>query len=524
MNLTSPGVYVSEGPFQSRVRTVTLSSSVAAFFGTSDRGPTAPTLIRSWTEYLSVFGPLSTSHDLGYAVYHYFANGGVNAYVARVVGTGASKASVLVKYTTNNTTGSSATAASAGLFTATATSEGTWANANNNPAGVTVTVTQGLVEASTTQLPTFNVIIKYQGSEVERWTEVSTDPASSRYVTSVINNYSRYITVSGVATMTISDTIGFMIDYEASPAAPVEYSLSGGNTVAPTESNYIAALSQLDTIEGVLMINAVGQYTQNVVTAVMSKAIERGNSIAIIDPSPANTTAAQFKTQVEGQRVLNGANYSIFCAPMLTMVDPARSGPAAIRRTFPGGAVAGLYARTEAERTVGKTPAGYTADIRNALGVDVKFTETEIGTLYENGVNCFKQVPGAGVVLFGGRTMERLRPDRYISVRRSLNYLKQALKDATQFAVFEPNDERLWSSVAAACGNVLSRFWASGGLKGASQTDAYYVICDSTNNTTASVDNGEVRVEVGVALQQPAEYIVIQISQWTGGSNAVDNL
>lgn len=523
MNLSSPGVYVSEGALQSRVRTVSLSSSVAAFFGTSDRGPTVPTLVRSWTDYISLFGPLSTNHDLGYAVYHYFANGGVNAYVTRVVGTGSAVATAGVRYTTNKTSGASASGASASLFTVSAVDAGAWSNGNNTPQGLTVTVVQGLVEASETDVPTFNVIVKYKGEEVERWSEVSTLTSSSRYVASVINNYSRYIRVAGVATITPSSTVGFLLTTD-SPAVPVEYALSGGVDVSPVWSNYVNALDLLDTVEGVLMLNAVGQFEANVVNAVMSKARNRGNSIAIIDPSPASTLASSFKSEVEAHRSSDGANYSIFCAPMLTMNDPARSGPAAIRRTFPGGAVAGLYARTEAERTVGKTPAGYTADIRNALGVDVKFTETEIGTLYDNGVNCFKQVPGAGVVLFGGRTMERLRPDRYVSVRRSLNYLKQALKDATQFAVFEPNDERLWSAVTASCGNVLSRFWSQGGLKGASPAEAYYVVCDSSNNTAASIDDGEVRVQIGVALQQPAEFIVIQISQWTGGSNAVENL
>jgi phage tail sheath protein FI len=272
------------------------------------------------------------------------------------------------------------------------------------------------------------------------------------------------------------------------------------------------------------MIYAVGKYTSTVINAVMGKAKERGNSIAIIDPSPFSTAATDFVSEAATYRAADGANYSLFCAPMLTMVDPSKTGPGAIRRTFPGGAVAGLYARTETERTVAKSPAGFTADIRNALGVDIKFSEVEIGTLYDNGINCFKAVPGGGIVLWGARTLERLRPDQYISVRRSLNYLKQALKDATQFAVFEPNDERLWTSVTAACGSVLNAFWSSGGLKGASASDAYYVVCDETNNTATTIDNGEVRVEVGVAVQYPAEFIVINLSQWTGGSNAVENL
>ncbi len=503
MSYSTPGVYVSEGTLRSRVASVNLSSSVAAFFGTSDRGPVEPTLIRTWTEYTTLFGPVSTSHDLGYALYHFFSNGGNAAYVTRVVGPSAVAAGVTVKYYTNGNTGASAT-----LFQATAVDPGTWGN------DLDVSITAGLVDAAADVIPTFNVVVTLAGSEVERWTELSTNPASSRYVTNVVNTYSRYINVSSVGTILPGPDTDFIT---------TAYSLTGGVNDTPDDDDYSDALDLLDTIEGVLMINAVGKYTSTAVNAVMAKALARGTSIAIIDPSPESLDKAAFISEVSTHRASPGSNYSVFCAPMLTMVDPARSGPAAIRRTFPGGAVAGLYARTEAEKSVGKTPAGYSAEIRNALGIDIKFTETDIGDMYESGINCFKQVPGAGIVLFGGRTMERLRPDRYISVRRSLNYLKQALKDATQFAVFEPNDERLWSAVRSACGNVLSSFWAAGGLKG-SQGQAYYVICDSTNNTAASIDDGEVRVEVGVALQQPAEFIVINISQWTGGSNAVDTL
>jgi phage tail sheath protein FI len=503
MAYSTPGVYVSESTFKSRVASINLSSSIAAFFGTSDRGPVSPTLISTWTEFTSLFGPVSTSHDLGYAVYHYFANGGPAAYVTRVVGTGATTSEIAVKYYTNGGTGASAT-----LFDVEAIDPGTWGNT------IQISITEGLVTPAVDVIPTFNVVVTLDGLEVERWTEVSTEVSNSRYVGSVINTYSRYIRISNIASILAGPDTDFIL---------TAYTLAGGTNDAPDDEDYADALDLLDTIEGVLMINAVGKYTGTVVNAVMAKALDRGTSIAIIDPSPLSTDKSAFIAEVSTHRSSPGSNYAIFCAPMLTMVDPARSGPAAIRRTYPGGAVAGLYARTEAERSVAKTPAGYSADIRNALGIDLKLTEGDIGDMYNAGINCFKQVPGAGIVLFGGRTLERLRPDRYISVRRSLNYLKQALKDATQFAVFEPNDERLWAAVRSACGNVLSTFWAAGGLKG-SQNQAYYVTCDSTNNTVSTVDDGEVHVEIGVALQQPAEFIVINISQWTGGSNAVETL
>jgi hypothetical protein len=65
----------------------------------------------------------------------------------------------------------------------------------------------------------------------------------------------------------------------------------------------------------------------------------------------------------------------------------------------------------------------------------------------------------------------------------------------------------------------LTSFWQSGGLQGVSAASAYYVTCDSTNNTPASIQQGIVHIEVGVALQYPAEFVIIAIGQWAGGQS-----
>jgi phage tail sheath protein FI len=135
-----------------------------------------------------------------------------------------------------------------------------------------------------------------------------------------------------------------------------------------------------------------------------------------------------------------------------------------------------------------------------------------------------KAIPGGGIIINGARTLTKNAPDKFIPIRRSLNFLKQAMKDVTSFAVFEPNDERLWNRLNMVTSSLLSEFWRAGGLKGANADQAYYIVCNSTNNTTNTINNGEVHIEVGVALQYPAEYVVINISQWTGGSNTVETL
>lgn len=505
---SNPGVYVTESPLVSNVRRANNAQAVATFIGTAPRGPLTPTLINSWSTYKSTFGDVSIDHEMGFSVYHYFANGGRDAYILRVLrtsgdGTLASAATSTVAYFPNGTG-----AASAALLNATASSAGAWGNE------LSVVTTAGVSGATTTAVPTFNLSVRLAGVEVERWNEVSTDPANNRYVATVVNTYSKYVSVavaSGVVPNVqwafSSDAFAFATGADGDPVGSAQY---------------VTALPSLDVIEGSLLLNAPGQTSSVVVNALLSKAEERGNSFVIIDPTTSTDATSIGAGTIAGY---SSSSYGAVYYPMVKMVDPTKTGPGAIRDTYPGGALAGVYVRTDFTRSVAKAPAGYTAEVRNGLGLSHTFTASESSSLYDTyGVNLLKAVPGAGIVVNGARTLDKTSPGKYITIRRSLNFLKQSLKDSTSFAIFEPNDDRLWTRLSMTASSILSEFWRAGGLKGANASEAFYVICDQTNNTPLTVNNGEVRMEVGVALQYPAEFIVINISQWTGGANTASTL
>jgi phage tail sheath protein FI len=496
-----PGVYVNEAAFTNNVARANTSQSVAAFLGTAPRGPVEATLINSWSGFKSLYGDISIDHELGYSVYHYFANGGRDAYITRVVSVNeenpAVAASGTVKYYPTGQNN-----ASASLFTVDAISVGDWGN------NLSLSGSSGTTAAATTQ-------ISLNGTEVERWNDVSTDPASNRYIDTVVNTYSKFIRVTtDSSAKTASNTWSFFTDAT---------SLTGGDDGAEiADADYVSALDKYDIVEGVLIINAPGRTSATVVTGLLTYAENRGNSFVVIDPTN-ETDATQIGTAIVS--TYPQSSYGAVYYPMLKMADPTKTGPAAIRDTYPGGAVMGAYIRTEVARTVAKAPAGYNVDIRNAYGLTGNFTEAQAATLYNDyGVNLFKAVPGGGIIINGTRTLDKATPGKFIPIRRSMNYLKQALKDTTSFAVFEPNDERLWTTINMRVGSLLGEFWRAGGLKGRNSAEAFYIVCDETNNTNETIAQGEVRLEVGVALQYPAEFIVINISQWTGGANSVANL
>ena len=407
------------------------------------------------------------------------------------------------------------------MFTARAANVGAWGN------GLTVK-TEAISAANTypavgtaTQQYQYNLIVTLDGIEVERWNSVCSDPTDNRFVKTVVNTYSKYITIptttwpgaaSGAAPYTTAVTLASGHD---------------GTTIATAD--YTNAINtKLLTVEGSLILHAPG-VTAAVGTAIDVSAIvalnnvatSRGNSFVIVDPADL-PVKADIATLVS---TYPQSSYLSVYYPKLKMVDPTKTGPAAIRDTFPGGAVMGAYIRTDSTRSVAKAPAGYDVDVRNAIGLTNVLSPANTGELYESyGVNSFKAIPGGGIIIHGARTLDKSTPGKYIPIRRSLNFLKQSLADSTGFAVFEPNDERLWTRLTMTVSSILSEFWRSGGLKGTNASQAFYIICDSTNNTPTSIQNGEVNIQVGVALQYPAEFIVINLSQWTGGSNTVSTL
>ena len=502
MAYTNPGVYVTESPFATSVATGP-TTTAAAFIGTALRGPTTPTAIDSWNSYKSLFGDVSSAYELGYAVYHYFANGGRTAYVSRVIGASAVSATVPVVGTYNGT-GSST------LFNFKAKNAGTWGNS------LVITLSAGLITGNT---PTFNAVVLYAGAEVERWSELSLNPDDARYVPTVINNYSSYIIASDLLNfsgVTYVVTTGTLTLTTGANGASLT-----DDTVIATQNIWAAALLGFDTVNGQLLFNLVGKTNSTIINNAISYVETRGNSFLIIDPL---ATATSTNTIASTVAAYSSSSYAAVYYPMLQMSNPATSGTAALRNTYPGGAIAGLYTRVDTERGVSKAPAGYGYDVRNCFGLTTPFTDAQVGTLYELNINTMKAIPGAGIVVNGARTLKKTDITKYIPVRRSLNFIKANVDALTQSAVFEPNGERLWAEISARVSNFLSNFWAQGGLKGRSAAEAYFVTCDATNNTNTTIEQGEVHVEVGVSLQAPAEFIVINISQFIGGNNVRETL
>jgi phage tail sheath protein FI len=209
---------------------------------------------------------------------------------------------------------------------------------------------------------------------------------------------------------------------------------------------------------------------------------------------------------------------SAFYFPWVRAADPLKKN--ALRDFPPSGFLAGVYARTDATRSVWKAPAGTEAALNGSAGLKVVLTDLENGRLNPIGINCLRQFPVYGQVVWGARTLdgadERASDFKYIPVRRLTLYIEESLYRGTKWAVFEPNDEPLWAQLRLNVGSFMHDLFRQGAFQGRSPREAYFVKCDKDTTTQSDINRGIVNVLVGFAPLKPAEFVVITIQQMAG--------
>ncbi|MFB8235576.1 phage tail sheath family protein [Kitasatospora purpeofusca] len=247
------------------------------------------------------------------------------------------------------------------------------------------------------------------------------------------------------------------------------------------------------------------------IAEVVKHCTELRNRLAILDPPPGQTPdqVATF-TGTLASPDTDDAAFTTLYYPWITV-----PGVDAVERTVPPcGHIAGVWARTDAERGVFKAPANQ--NLRGALRLETLLTDDEHGELNAKGVNCLRVFPERGLLVWGARTRSTTRDWRYLNVRRLVSYLSDSIRQSSTWATFEPNDERLWATLRHSVSSFLTDQWRQGALVGRTPDEAFYVICDDTNNTPDTMDDGKVICDIGVAPVRPAEFVHFTITQIAG--------
>ncbi|MFJ8312941.1 MULTISPECIES: phage tail sheath subtilisin-like domain-containing protein [unclassified Streptomyces] len=522
----SPGVFVEESTGGSRP-VEGVGTAVAAFVGFAEQGPlNEPVRVTNWAQFTNTFGEFVEGSYLAHSVYGYFANGGGNCYVVRVGGQSANGDAVDSAQTVG-----SAPAQVLGGFRVAALPAATGRN-------ISVDVQKKPTDPKTKRATgaaadkakaadggsddVFTFTVKVDGSATETF-DVSADRASAAYVVTQVKERSKFVMVEEAPTagtaLALPDSSSLAL-----PATP-KGNASGGEVVAKDvvgkyvgKVNDRSGLSGLEAIDDITMVMApdlmaayqAGNVSREQVMAIQMAMINHcenmANRMAILDPLPDMdpTEVHEWRQNEAGY----DSKYATLYYPWIQVADPS-SGKGFLMP--PSGHVAGLWARNDEARGVHKAPANEV--LRGALDLGIQVTKGEQEQLNPAGVNCIRSFPGRGIRVWGARTLSSDPSWRYLNVRRLFNYLEESVYLGSQWAVFEPNDERLWATIRRNIAAFLTNEWRNGALFGGTPEEAFYVKCDAETNPPEVIDAGQVICEIGVAPVKPAEFVVFRIAQ-----------
>jgi uncharacterized protein len=230
--------------------------------------------------------------------------------------------------------------------------------------------------------------------------------------------------------------------------------------------------------------------------------------VAILDPPPsAGAGAIARLRRLLDWRDAFASSFAALYAPWVGVLDPMARRPALTRAVPPSGHVAGCIARVDRDSGVHAAPAN--VELRWAQELAFALDQERHGLLNDAGINCFRAIPGRGIRILGARTAAADSAWRYLSVRRLLLAIEEALEQSLQWAVFEPVDDGLRRTVEVAAGTFLRSLFDGGALAGTEPAEAYRVRCLGD----AEAGEGKLVAEVAVAPVTPMEFVVFRIGR-----------
>ncbi len=303
--------------------------------------------------------------------------------------------------------------------------------------------------------------------------------------------------------------------------APTGASGLEGVASSPTDplatATGLAALGEIDDIAIVAAPDGSTYGTTDECFAAMNALVAHADGnrfrIAVVD-GPQNSSLSA----IRAFRGRFDSSYGALYHPWIEILDPnqrvAQGAPPARLTLPPSGFVAGVYARTDVRRGVHKAPANEVVFGLNQFEANIN--DGRQAVLNPEGINALRFFDGRGYRIWGARTMTSDPEWKYVNVRRLFIFLEHSIYLGTQWAVFEPNNERLWANVQETVSDFLYTLWRDGALMGTKPEQAYFVRCDRTTMSQNDLDNGRLICLVGVAPANPAEFVIFRVGQWTG--------
>jgi hypothetical protein len=341
-------------------------------------------------------------------------------------------------------------------------------------------------------------------------------PLSKNFIEDVINKTSRTNIVVDVAGLTPSaSTDPRPVDVTATYLG---LTTVGTDTVSSiTDADWIGSavgktgLYAYDDIDDFLLLVSPGQTSATYLKSQEGYTERRGDIFAIMDiPQGLEPqTSVTFVTQTANLALENGSIY----APWVKYPDPL-TGNATLYP--PSGMVAGVFARTFANRGIGKAPAGDTdGKLTGAVGVEYDIRKPSYDLMYPNRINAIQNKRGKGVVVFGSKTLDPTGEFGQISTSIIFIIVARQFQEQTQFALFEYNNRTTRQRVVREMSSYLRGLWSQGVLQGASTEEAFFIQCDELNNTASVRKSGKLLCRIGINTGDTIQFVENTLEQDT---------
>lgn len=505
---TYPGVYIQEvdtgnKPIEG------VSTSIAGFLGIAERGPMSATFLTSFADYQRSYGSYyvdSTGAQtyLAYAVEGFFLNGGQGCWVARVASATAAVAQVKLANITISAAGPGASGGQIGYQIL--------------PASIAPT------DQTKFQLQLFywsdlavaKLLDQSKAAISEVFDNLSTSPTSSMYFVGTVNSGSNLVQL---AQPTVGQVAPVALTLLPTPGADPALGIGDftGSDIDPTDPTGLAALDAIDDISIYCCPDEHyldGPLPGSIADALRTSCENLKDRFAIfqsaVSPGPPAKVAP-------GLTTISRRGYAAFYYPWVKVANPTTNVNTLVP---PGGHIAGIYARSDANYNVAKDPAN--EQISGIDSLQLQINNATQGQLNPIGVNCLRYFKAQGNLVFGGRTTSADPDWQYINVRRLFIFIEKSIQQGTQWVVFQPNDQTTWARVIRSVSDFLTGLWMQNMLMGAKKEEAFFVRCDNTTMTQTDIESGRLIVLVGVAPVYPAEFVIFRIGQWSGGASVTE--
>lgn len=362
-----------------------------------------------------------------------------------------------------------------------------------------------------------------QGAGSTLYDNLSIDSAHPRYFANVVNTPTSLVRVSLVEPPASAAAPNNLPANVAAPGVP----LAGGsneNLATLNAADYTAALDTLRVIDDVNLVAIpdaamLGNNAATVQQAMIAHCELLGERFAVLDAQPGLELfgAASIETQRQGLDSTRG--YAALYYPWLRVAPVGPGAPIVVPSS---GHICGIFARSDSTRGVFKAPANEI--VNGALGVERNMSDIDQGQLNLQGINVVRVFQGGGrPVLWGARTTATDRNWQYVNIRRLFLFLEESIQEGIRWAVFEPNNLGLWQKLKRTINAFLLQQWQDGALFGATPEEAFYTRIDEVLNPFSEQALGRLHVEIGVRPTYPAEFIIVRIGIWQGGSEVEES-